>query len=78
MNDKEIIPELVQKNCTIKNIFHKIESLLLNKDKLQEQLNAYKHFFIELGADQEKAPSIKAAHIIYNLINNNSSTKNKF
>ena len=35
--NKEIIPELLQSKCNSKNIFHTVDSLLNNKDALNDQ-----------------------------------------
>ncbi|MCC8416016.1 MAG: lipid-A-disaccharide synthase [Rickettsia endosymbiont of Gnoriste bilineata] len=62
--NKEILPELIQFNCTKSNIVARLTSLLVDKEKVAEQLRESQKILIELGLKGHNSSSTVAAHTI--------------
>lgn len=62
--NKEILPELIQFNCTKSNIAARLTSLLVDKEKAAEQVKESQRILMELGFQVSNSPSNVAAHII--------------
>jgi len=65
--EREIIPELLQKNCTPEKLSDQISDLLLNEEKREEQLEGVKEALVRLGYGGKQSPSEKAARMILDL-----------
>jgi len=65
--NKEIIPELIQKNCTSEIIARKCEELMKNKTLAQLQIKNSKDGLKILGLNAEINPTKKAVHEIFAL-----------
>jgi lipid-A-disaccharide synthase len=68
LNKKEIIPELIQTNCTPEKISQTLSDLYNNKKAIEKQIDSYKKTFTMLGVNEKETPSLKAASIIYRLL----------
>jgi len=58
---KEIIPELLQEQCTAELLFNNIEALLEDEEVQQKQLSRIGEALSELGMGDDECPSEKAA-----------------
>lgn len=64
--DREILPELIQYNCTSSKIAKTLISLLANREQADRQLKESRKILIELGFNSIHSPSNIAATIIKN------------
>lgn len=62
--DREIIPELIQFNCTSKNIFIKLSELLLDTEKRNNQITENQKILKQLHFNSGNKPSYIAAKLI--------------
>jgi lipid-A-disaccharide synthase len=65
---KELIPELLQFECSAKNIATSLIDLLTNPDKAIVQVEESQKLLQELGLNSKQKPSIVAASIISNIL----------
>lgn len=68
VSDKEIIPELLQENCTAENIANSINDIITDKQKSNKQLSETALALTKLGFDAGQVPSRIAAEMVLNLI----------
>ncbi len=66
--NKELIPEMLQNNCQSDKIAQKLEELINNKEKQQEQIDQSQKILEVLGLNATESPSKKAAIQCMNLI----------
>ena len=67
INDKEIIPELIQKECNSKEIYNFVVYFLKNPDLMKKQVNNCQ---ITLSKLENGLPSENAANILLTYIKN--------
>ena len=59
--NKELIPEMLQNNCQADKIAQKLEELINNKEKQEEQIEQSQEILEILGLNAKESPSKKAA-----------------
>ncbi len=65
---QEIIPELIQDKCTAQNIAEKLLALILNRGKMQEQVEQNKLALQKMQSESGEKPSLLAAKVIMNML----------
>ncbi len=64
--NRELIPEMLQDNCKAEKIAQKLEQLMTNKEKQEEQIKESQEILKTLGLNSKEQPSKKAAiEILY-------------
>ena len=66
--NKEIIPEMLQKNCTGEKIFRKVKDLIENKSLAQKQISESHESLALMGFGNVEKSSTKAAKEILKIL----------
>ena len=70
MADREIIPELLQEQCTASALSAALMPLLTGEPARLTQIEGLQHFAEQLGANDDQSPSDKAARVILGTVLN--------
>jgi lipid-A-disaccharide synthase len=68
IENREVIPEYLQENCTAEKLEAAVLSLLHSKDKRHVQQQGIHSALVQLGLGQTPAPSTKAAQVILGMV----------
>ncbi len=67
---KEVIPELIQKDCTPANVAGRVKALFQDERSRQRQIEGFDLSLAMLGRGEVDVPSIRAAKKVLSVINN--------
>lgn len=68
ISGREVIPELLQENCTPEKLADALEPLLIEQAARDEQADSLLEIARQLGAEDAQSPSDKAAHVVLGML----------
>ncbi|MCW9032634.1 MAG: lipid-A-disaccharide synthase [Rhodospirillales bacterium] len=72
---REVIPELIQGDCTASNVASRVKALFQDKISRQRQIDGFKESLSMLGLNENEVPSVRAAKSVLTALKNYKGVK---